>query len=138
CYRPTTLERARSRACRSATECERRCGLLLPATQPIRTLDFDRGQPMVLAANRRRHGRDLATVLGPRSLGEHGQRLVLGIRLSMGMGGLPLRSLAPPSSPRLDLVAGPGLGAGLGDLANRWGLCRLGAAPAWHRHCRFR
>ncbi len=71
---------------------------------------------MVLATYGGRIKSGLATLLGPRALDVHRQRLVLGFRLSVGLGGVSLRTLVAASASRLALESGSGMGTGMGDV----------------------
>ena len=78
-------------------------------------------------------GRDfsrLAALLRWRPLGLHRRRMVLAIRLFMGLGAVSLWPLVSAPALRLGLDARPGLGAGLGDLAVGRGRLRLGSVAA--------
>ena len=77
----------------------------------------------------------LAALLRWRPLGVHRRRMVLAVRLFVGLGAVSLWPLVSAPALRLGLDAGPSLGAGLGNLADGWRLLRLGAAAA---ACRIR
>src|ERR1019366_4957095 len=85
---------------------------------------------LVLATPHSRDLPQLAALLRWRPLGLHRCRMVLAIRLFVGLGAVSLWPLVFASALRLGLDAGPRLGAGLGDMACHRGLLRLGAASA--------
>ena len=81
-------------------------------------------------------GRNLsrvAALLRWRPLGLLGRWLVLAVGLLVGLGAVPLWPLVYAPALRLGLDARPGLGTGLGDVADDRGRMRLGAAAAARR-----
>ena len=80
-----------------------------------------------VAPDGRRHG---VAPLYPRSMGVPVRRLDLAVRLSVGLGGLPLRSLGARPRLRMDLGAGQRVGARVGRLDVFGRVHRMGAASA--------
>ena len=70
----------------------------------------------------------LAALLRWRSLGLQRRRVVLAVRLFVGLGAVSLWALVSAPALRLGLDARPRLGAGLGNVAVGWGRLWLGAA----------
>src|SRR3990172_69947 len=85
---------------------------------------------LLLAAERRGGERRLAALFPRGTLDLLGLRLVLELRLLVGLGAVPLRTLVQPPALGLVLAARHDLGAVLGELALHGRLLWLGAAPA--------
>ena len=84
----------------------------------------------MLAADGGRHQSHVAALLQLWPVGLFGLRVVLAVRLFVGLGAVPLRPLVPTQPSGLVLGAGPGLGTVLGILAVHRQLLRLGAVAA--------
>ena len=84
----------------------------------------------MLATERCRGESRLAAVLRWRPLGLQRLRVVLAIRLLLGLGAVPLWALATAPALRLGLDAGHSLGSRLGHLASVRRLLWLGAVAA--------
>ena len=89
----------------------------------------------MLAAERRCREWRLAALLRRRPLGIHGCRLVLAVRLFLGLGAVPLRALVSGCAVRLGLDAGDGLGTGMGDVAHSGNHLWLGSLAAGRELC---
>src|SRR5438105_103125 len=81
----------------------------------------------MLATDRGRPKRSLGALLRPRPLGLQPVRVVLGLRLFLGLGAVPLWALVRAWTARLVLAAGYLLGAFLGHVAVLATILRLGA-----------
>ena len=84
----------------------------------------------MLATARRLDQSRMAALLRRWALAQFGLRVVLAIRLFVGLGAVPLWPMAIAQSMRLGLDAGYCLVAGMGNLANIGRLLRLGAGAA--------
>ena len=90
-------------------------------------MDPHRKLRLDLATDRRERQRSLAPLLRPWPLALHRRRLVLAIRLFLGLGPVSLRALGPAPFVWLDLGSGRSLGAFLGFLPLYRLVLRLGS-----------